>query len=512
MTSPSAEGGQNNWAAVIAASMAVVVVTIDLFGLNVALADIGRDLGGSTTQLQWVINGYSLALTAFLIPMGRTADMQGRRRVMLAGLLAFGVLSGAAAAAPTMEWLIAFRVLTGVAAAAIAATSLSIVSDAVTDAKRAVAVSTWTAVTAVGSAIGPVVGGFIVELLSWRWFFAVNVGAVVAITLLILVAVPGDGPVTGERPQDLFGATAFIVGLGGVVVAIMQGPQVGWLEPVTIISGVAGVVFLVLFVRTETRVEHPMVDLTLFRGRTYAGVSTVAFTANWAYGVMLFYLPLYMQEVLDLSPAQAGSVFLAFTVPYVGLSLLAGRAQRHLRARTLMASGMIVLVVASLLLVGVGRSDAIWIILAALVIAALGQALAFNVSGTEALAAVDRDDAGLASGVLSTVRQGGSLMGLAVTGAVFTSVETAIVQRRLADLGLEESDAGPILDSITGSSSANDALAELAPDLAARADTLLNDVFSQSLGWAMALVAVVCLVGVIGALLSSPHVSSRSEG
>ncbi len=435
-----------------------VVVTLDFYGLNTALPTIGHDLGGDTTTLQWVANAYLLAMAAPLVAAGRLGDVIGRRRVCTIGLTIFAVASGLAAAVQQPGTLIATRALAGLGAALITATALAIVNEAFPSAGRAYAIGVWSAVGAVGSAIGPLVGGLVTELLSWRWFFALQVPVVAVTAVMTVLWVRESRDETAPRSLDVLGTIAICGGLAGVVFGLVEGPDQGWTNPVVLTSLVLGGLLLSSFVWIEHRATVPLVRIELFKHGAFVAPAVVAFVANFSFAVAMLYLTLYLQQVHDLSPLRTGLAFLAMTVPLAVLSPFVGRAVSRVGPAALMSFGCLVLVGSFYAFGLITLTTGTLLALLGLVLSGIGQAFAFNVSNIAALAAVPDAQVGVASGMISGIRQVGSLVGLAAAAAVFNQFDD------------------PTLEGLAGQSSFVDALRPT-----------------------MLVVAAVCVVGVVAA-------------
>lgn len=402
------------------ASAAVTVVTLDLYGINVALPTIGRDLDLDHTTSSAVIVAYSLSLTALLVPIGRLGDRFGRRRLLVAGLAAFGLLSLACSQAASGAVLLLARTGQGAAAAAVSATSLSLVTVAVRRERQAFALGLWTAITAAGSTLGPPLAGFVVGQWSWRWFFGLNAPLSLLFALGVLATV-GESKMADHPAPDRRGTVALVLGLSLVVggISVVASPDLPTVLP--FVAAFAGVAVLVWFVRVERAAASPLFDLSILRDRSYAATSAVAFGANWAYGALILYTPIYLQESIGESPERAGVTMLAFTVLYAAWSPAVGRIEAGRRASGLLLAGL-ALIASGLAVLAFPDASTLWLVSLALVLSALGQGLAFNTSGTVAMAAMGPDRAGVAAGVLSTVRQGGSTFGLAVAGSTYAAV------------------------------------------------------------------------------------------
>jgi len=400
-----------------------VLVTLDFFGLNTALPSIGKELGGDTQSLQWIANIYLLALAAPLVAAGRIGDLVGRRTVCLIGLVVFAAGSAASAASESLGVLFVSRGVTGLGAAMITATALAIVDSSFPPERRSFAIGVWSSVGAVGSAIGPLLGGLVTEVLSWRWFFVLAVPFVLVCAVVTAAWVEESRDTTAARTFDLAGTVTITFGLAGVVFGLVRGPDAGWADQLVLSSLFVGVVLLVLFVVAERRAAVPLVNLKLFERPQFLSPATVAFVANAAFGVTMLYMTLYLQNERHLSPIETGIVFLALTIPLAVMSPYVGRAVPVIGARVLMTVGCTFLVASFAAFALIGARTGLLLVIAGLILAGIGQALAFNVSNIASLAAVPDSQVGVASGAINGVRQVGTLVGLAIAGAVFNAFD-----------------------------------------------------------------------------------------
>jgi EmrB/QacA subfamily drug resistance transporter len=453
--------------------------------------------------LQWTINAYLLALAAPSVAAGRLADIFGRRRVLLIGTLVFVAGSAASGLAQADWWLIDARVVQGFGAAAFFAASLSIVSNAFPPEERSKGIGVWAGIGTVGLAIGPLVGGFLTQALSWRWFFFVNIPVAVLAIVLTLVAVRESKDEGASPHVDLTGVLTITVGLAALVLAIQQSDTLGWGSALVVGSLLAALVLLGLFFFVEPRLPEPLIDLGLFANRSYLGANGVAFAQNFGFAALLFFLTLYLQNILHYSPLQAGLVFLAFSAILAVVDSFAGRLAASVGARPPMMVGMALCAVAFLLLVFLRPTSGLSLVIAALIVAGVGQALAYTVSTTGGMQAIPEAKAGAASGILSMIRLVGAVFGVAVTGALFKAMENSKLAELLAAAGarLSASDRAEMRGLLSGSAAAENKLSRLAPGVADEVDRVVRDAFVHAFDGAMVLCLAVSLVGILAAFL-----------
>ena len=458
-------------------SFATIALTVDLFGLNVALPEIGRELDLSDAQLQWVVTAYYLGLAAPLVAAGRIGDLFGRRRALLVGMLLFGTGSTIAALAESGATLAVARGVAGIGAAFVTALSLTLVSDAFRDERRAVAVGTWSGIGALGAAAGPLIAGVVTQQLGWRWIFWINIPFTIVTVVATYLVVP-ESRDPDRRRLDVPGVVLATAALGLLTFGLVEGPDEGWSSASVIAALVVGVALIVVFAVVELRIDDPLVDLHWLVRPPAAGDSLAAFAGNAAFASVMFFVTLYYQEVRGEGPIATGVVFLAMTIPLGIMSPLSGRALRYIAPEVLLGVGMLVLAGSAGLFLLVDTDSGVWVLLAALVVSGIGQAFVFNVSNIEAVGSVPIARSGMAAGMVSGVRQVGSLVGLAATGAAFAAASTASLLAGSANAG-ETSD------------------------------------FLDGFRAAMAALLVICLVGALAAPLArrrgAPAVDQRAD-
>ena len=394
------------------------VVTIDSSVINVALPAIARDLGGGLTAQQWVSNAYLLTLGSLILIGGSLGDIYGERRVFTLGLAAFGVFSVGCAVAPTIGVLIAARAFQGAAGALVTPSSLAIIVGAFGQKERGGAIGAWTAWGGIAAVIGPLVGGTIIDSVSWRWIFLVNVPLVAATLLLIRVAVPATAR-TVSRRVDFVGALLCALGLGGFVFALIEEPHRGWGSPAILITLIGGAVSFAAFLAYERRTPEPMLKLELFTHRNFAVGNLETLCMYAGLSILFFFLTIYLQQVAGYSALQSGLTTLPVTLVMFALSRRFGALADRFGPRLFMGAGPLVAAVGILLLVRVGQ-DVSYVtdLLPALLIFALGLTLTVSPLTATVLADADESDAGIASAINNAIARVAGLIGVSVIGVV----------------------------------------------------------------------------------------------
>jgi EmrB/QacA subfamily drug resistance transporter len=386
--------------------------------VNVALPAIASDLGGGLEAQQWVANAYLLTLASLLLVGGSLGDIYGERLVFTVGAGAFGVFSLACALAPTIEALIAARALQGAAGALLVPASLAIIVAAFSPGERAAAIGAWTAWGAVASLAGPLAGGLVVDQLSWRWIFVLNLPVIAVAILLGRAAVaPPEG--TTSRRVDYLGAVLCALGLGGIVFALIEQPRFGWSSPITLVALLGGGITLVAFVEHERRAEHPMLKLSLFAQRNFAvgNLETLALYAGL--GTLFFFLPIFLQQVAGYSALESGLAVLPVTLVVFLLSRRFGAlADRH-GPRLFMGGGPTLAALGLLLLLRTGLDTSfVGDVLPGLLVFSVGLSATVAPLTAAVLAGADESDAGTASSVNNAVARLAGLLGVSLVGIV----------------------------------------------------------------------------------------------
>jgi EmrB/QacA subfamily drug resistance transporter len=405
----------------VAAILGSGVATIDGTIVNVALPAIERDLGGGLAGQQWVANVYLLVLGSLILIGGSLGDIYGERRVFAIGVGAFGVLSVACAVAPTIEVLIAARALQGAAGALLTPSSLAIIVMAFPQRERAAAIGAWTAWGAIAVIIGPLVGGEIVDQVSWRWIFALNVPLVLVTIGLVLAAVPPSVR-TSARRVDLPGALLCVLGLGGFVFGLIEQPRYGWTSPAIAVPLAVGVALFAAFLAYERRAREPMLKLELFARHNFAvgNLETLAMYAGIA--ILFFFLVIYLQQVAGYSALRSGFVTLPVTIEMFALSRRFGALADRLGPRLFMGLGPLVSAGGILLLMRTGMHPSfVRDLLPPLLIFGLGLTATVAPLTAAVLADADETDAGIASAINNAVARIAGLVGVSVIGVVVAS-------------------------------------------------------------------------------------------
>jgi len=399
---------------VLAAVLGSGMTLLDGTVVNVALRTIGEDLGASLAQLQWITNAYLLALSSFILLGGSLGDRFGRRRIFVIGTVWFALASLLCGVAPTAEVLIAARILQGVGAALLTPGSLSMIQGAFVREDRAKAIGAWSGFGSIAAAIGPFLGGFLVEYASWRWIFLINLPLAVVTVVTAQRAVPETRDPDARRELDLAGALLAALALGGLTYALIEwgSPIAPWALVVMLVAGIG-------FVIDERRSEHPMMPLGIFADRNFSAANAMTLVVYAALGAVLFFLVLQLQTVSGYSALEAGIATLPITVCVLFLAAKGGELAARIGPRIPMAVGPLVMSVGTLLLLRVGPDLDYWTdAFPGLTVFGLGLALMVAPLTATVLAAAPDEHAGIASGVNNAVARAGSLLAVAALPVV----------------------------------------------------------------------------------------------
>src|SRR5579884_2138907 len=422
--------GATKRVALVASILGSGIVFLDSTIVNVALPAIRSSLHGGLADQQWVVEAYLLTLSSLLLIGGSLGDMFGRRRVFSIGLVWFGVCSLACAIAPSSAVLIGARAAQGIGGALLVPSTLALIVDTFDERERAGAIGSWTAWTGIATVIGPLGGGALVQLASWRWIFAINLVPVL-LTLALLSRLPADTRTPGH--VDLPGAALCALGLGGPVFALIEQPQHGWGSPPVLVPLVAGLALLVLFFAWERRSPAPMMPLHLFASRNFSVGNLTTFTLYGGLGIAIFFLVVFIQQVGGYTPVQAGLALLPTTALMFALSRRFGQLADRVGPHLFMAGGPLVAGAGLLLLVRTThRAPYFTEVLPAIVVFGLGMAATVAPLTATVLGSVPTGHSGLASGVNNAVARMAGLLAIAAIGAVVAGSFQARLDSRLS--------------------------------------------------------------------------------
>ncbi len=410
------------WWTLGAMCFALFMIMLDNTVVNVALPSIQRGLHATTSSLEWTVNAYTLTFAVTLVTAGRLGDIFGRRRMFLFGVAVFGASSFLIGLAQSDVWLIAFRAVQGIGSGFMMPATLSIITNTFDAHERGRAIGTWAGVSAMALAIGPVVGGFLVQEVSWQSIFFLNVPVAALAIVVTLLAARESRDETAVREVDVPGVVTLTVALAALVLGLVQSNEWGWGSARVLGLFALALLAIVAFVTIERSRRAPMVDFDFFRSRSFFGANVVAFIVSFAMLAMFFFLALYMQDILHYSPLQAGVRFLPSTAMIMVIAPIAGRLADRIGPRVLMTGGLIAVSLALFWMTGITTHSSYGFLIVSFLLMGLGMGCVMSPMSTAAMNAVDRTKAGVASGVLSMTRMVGGTFGVAVMGAIIATL------------------------------------------------------------------------------------------
>ena len=403
----------------VAAILGTTVVTVDSTVVNVALPAIEEDLGGGLAGQQWTSNAYLLTLSSLLLVAGSLGDLFGARRVFAIGVAGFGVTSVFCALAPTVELLVVARALQGVFGALLTPSALAVIVANFQPDERGRAVGAWTAWGGIGTVLGPLIGGQLVDSASWRWIFAINVPIVLITLFLVLRVIPEGEGRAEDAKVDVIGATLCALGLGGITYGLISQPLHGWAAPMVSVPLIAGVILFASFVVWEARTAHPMLPLALFRRRNFAVGNIETFSMYAGLGLLFFFLVLFLQQVAGYSALEAGTTTIPVTLVMFGASTRFGAMADRYGPRFFMGVGPLVAAAGLAFFLRVDADvDYLTDLLPGLLIFSVGLSMTVAPLTATVLADADEHNAGIASGVNNAIARAASLIAIAAVGAV----------------------------------------------------------------------------------------------
>jgi EmrB/QacA subfamily drug resistance transporter len=493
----------------LAAIMGSFVAGLDATAVNVALPAIRGHLGGGLAGQQWVSNAYLLALGSLILVGGSLGDLFGERRVFSIGVGGFGVVSLLCAIAPTITFLIVCRALQGAFGALLMPSSLAVIVSAFSREERGGAIGSWTAWSGIATVIGPLAGGWLVDSVSWRLIFAINVPFVVATLMLVAVAVPARSGGSRHARVDWIGAALAFFGLAGPVLALIRQPVVGWGSPEVWGPGLGGFALLAGFLAWERRDPAPMLPLGLFRRRNFAIGNAQTFAMYGGLGITFFLLVLYLQEVAGYRALHAGFALMPSTIVMFLLSKRMGALADRFGPRLFMGLGPLVSAVGLALMLRLGGHVRYFVdLLPALVVFSLGLAATVAPLTAAVLSDADEGNAGIASGVNNAIARVAGLVAIAAVGAVISAQFSSTLDHRLAGVPLSPA-ARTAVAQARQQTLARVPVSAAGPQVASAVQSASVHAFHVGIGISASLVAVGGLLGLLG--IRNPRREVRCE-
>jgi len=478
---------------VVCTALALVVAAVA--SLNVALPELARDTDATQTQLQWIVDSYALVFAALLLPAGALGDRFGRRGMLIAGLVIFGLSSMAAFWLDAPGWLIALRAVSGVGAALIMPVTLSTITSVFPPEERGRAVGTWAGVAGGGAILGLLVSGALLERFSWNAVFAINVVlAVVALVGTIAVVPSTSDP--DHAAIDPIGAVSSALGLAALIFAIIEGPVRGWTDAAVVAAFAVGVAGLAAFVLWELRRDQPMLDPRLFRLRGFTS-GTISITLQFFAAFGFFFVALqYLQSILGYSPLESGLAMLPMALALIATAQQADRLAARFGPRLVGAAGLATMAVGMLVLATLGTESAYLHVAIGLTILGLGSGFAATPATSSIVASLPQAKQGVASAVNDTARELGGALGIAVLGSALTSAYRSSIADAASSLPPDV--GGRVEESLAYTLAAANQLDR--PDLAIMA----RAAFVNGLQISLVAASATLVVGAVAVAMTAP--------
>ncbi|HEX6117555.1 MAG TPA: MFS transporter [Solirubrobacterales bacterium] len=477
------------------------IVQLPTAAIIVALPTIHAEFNASIAELQWTVTAFYIPMTALLIAAGRIADIFGRKRMFLIGAALFAIGSVIAAAAPTAEVLIGGIALSGVGGGFLMPSSMSILTNVFTGARRGTAIGLWGAATELVSGVGVVIGGVLTGELDWRWIFVLSAAIVAIVGVLAIRGAPESSDPKAVREVDVPGVALLATALTALTLALIQGATWGW-GSTAIIALLAGAVLLfAAFALFEHRSSHPIIDFEFFGRRNFAGATIVIFCLDFSFGALLFFLPLYFQEILGYDPVEAGVLLLPLTGLMVLGSPLGGRVAAKVGPRPPIVIGLASMAVGVFWISTLDLNTTFSDLIIPTSMMGFGVGFSLTPMNLAAMNAVSRNHAGLASGMLVTLSGLGATLGVAVTGALFNDLNIDRTREQIgSDTGvtITESQAEDLDGVLAGADDATKTLDGIVGrSEKPQAETAIREAFVSALGTALKISAGLVLLGLV---------------
>lgn len=434
---PKIRIGTNQWV-LIAAILGSSIVFLDSNVVNVALPVLQSDFGATSADVQWVVEAYALFLSTLLLVGGALGDRLGQRRMFMIGIAVFALASAWCAASGNIQQLIFARAVQGIGGALLTPGSLALITETYSAEERGSAIGTWSGFTTITAALGPLVGGWLIQAATWRWIFLLNLPLSILALLICVRFVPESRIVKPDGPIDFAGAALATFGLGGVVYGLTFASINGFGSINVSFTIITGIALLVGFIVVEMRQKAPMMPLFLFNNRTFSGTNLLTFLLYGALGGALYFLPFNLQQIQGYSPFQAGLTLLPFPIIVFSLSRWAGGLIHHFGSRLPLTVGPCIAGVGFLLFARTDIGGNYWVMyFPAVVTLAIGMAITVAPLTTTVMGSVAQTRAGIASGINNAVARTASLMAIAILGIVFAGTFTGALSHQISTLSLD---------------------------------------------------------------------------
>ena len=409
----------------IGATMSALDVSI----VNVAMPTLKNDFNTTLAVIEWVAMAYMLALTIFLPLFGRLADIFGRSRMYNIGFVVFTIGSAFCGVANTASFLIGARVLQAVGAGLLQANSVALITQAFPPNERGRAIGIQGAVQAIAMSVGPFVGGLLITAVSWRAIFYVNVPIGIAGTIAALYILPAGESTTKREKIDYLGTVLFASGLAFLVLAVNEGAKLGWTSHIILAYFALAAALITSFLITELRVEHPMIDLSLFKRYAFSAGNFTGLLSYYVLFAVLFLMPFYLEQIAGYNPAATGTILTPIPLAMAIVAPFAGHISDKYGSRIMTTSGMVICALSTLLLIFISRSNGAFLLIAELVLLGIGMGLFTPPNNSAIMGSAPKERLGVAGGILNMMRALGLIFGVDISGVIFTTLKHRYVVR-----------------------------------------------------------------------------------
>jgi EmrB/QacA subfamily drug resistance transporter len=492
---------QRRWAILVVLCVSLLVIVLDNSILNVAIPTLIRDLHASNSQVQWMVDSYTLVFAGLLLTMGALGDRYGRRGALQAGYLLFGIGSLASAFAGSADQLIATRAFMGIGGALIMPATLSIITNVFPPQERGRAIGVWAGTAGVGVALGPLTGGFLLDHFFWGSIFLVNVPIVVFGLLAGFVLIPNSKDPSAPR-LDPFGAVLSIAALVSIVYALIEAPTEGWTSTSTLSILGAGLAILGVFVWWERRSDHPMLDVNFFRNPRFSAANAAITMTFFAMFGSIFLLTQYLQFTLGYTPLESGVRMLPYAITMMIVAPLSARIVERIGSKITIALGLSLAALSLVLFTGIGVDTSYADIAWRFVVLALGMALVMAPATDSVMGSLPLAKAGVGSAVNDTTRQVGGALGVAIIGSVVSSVYGSKIVDFFRGTGAPKAAIEGAKNSLGGAFGvASDPRAK---GIASALRATANSAFVDAFHWGAIVGACVLAVGALVVVLFLP--------
>jgi EmrB/QacA subfamily drug resistance transporter len=438
------------WYTLGAACFGLFMAILDNLVVNIAMPTIARDLDATTSQLQWIVSAYTLVFASLQITAGGLGDRFGRKRWFLTGLALFTATSLAAAFSQNIEMLIAMRALQGIGAALIMPLSLSLISAAFPPEERGKAVGIWGAISVSGIALGPIVGGALVQYASWHWVFLINVPIGIGALFITSAVVKESRDESGTVATDIPGTVLITAGIASLTWGLIEAGNRGWTDTLILTAFAAAALITVAFIWVEAHTERPMIPLRFFRSSTFTGANIDSFMISFLITGVSFFMTLYQQNIHGFSAMRTGLALLPMVAVMMVMSPITGTLTGKMGPRRLITFGMLVTGVGTLLMLLTGVDASYWMILPSFIVMGFGMSFIWAPMTTAVLNSVESEKSGVASAVNGALREIGTAFGVALLGTLASRAYQADFKSSGQVEGIRNGSSGGVLEPLLG--------------------------------------------------------------